>query len=407
MVKYIHSTRHPVLNDAGEVIEIVGTTIDMTEQKRAEEELHAAETRFRISVDHLTDALFIHDDQDDQGRIIDVNQQACDSLGYTREELIGMTAFDYDPSLDATFNLSIKERLARGEIFSFERVHRRKDGTEFPVEVRVRPFWHGDRRFGLGLVRDISERKHAEAERERLRQIEEDLARMNRVSMMGELTASLAHEIKQPIAAAVSNAEACLQWLARDQPDLAEVREAATEMVKEARRTADIVSRTRSLFRKEEMKREIIDLNQVISDTVFLIHEEADRRSISVRTELDAELPRISGDRVQLQQLLINLMLNGLEAMNGTAGELVIRSQRHEEGLAMISVTDIGVGLPVRGSDKIFDAFFTTKPQGTGMGLAISRSIVESHGGRVWAEPNTGRGTTFYLTLPSELAEGA
>jgi signal transduction histidine kinase len=178
-------------------------------------------------------------------------------------------------------------------------------------------------------------------------------------------------------------------------------------MVKEARRTADIVSRTRSLFKKEEMKREIIDLNQVISDTVFLIHEEADRRSISVRTELDAELPRISGDRVQLQQLLINLMLNGLEAMNGTAGELVVRSQRHEEGLPMISVSDAGIGLPVGESDKIFDAFFTTKPQGTGMGLAISRSIVESHGGRVWAAPNTGQGTTFHFTVPSELAEGA
>jgi PAS domain S-box-containing protein len=407
ILKYIHSIRHPVLNDAGEIAEFLGTLIDVTEQKRAEDELHAAETRFRISVDHLTDAIFIHDDQDNEGRIIDVNQRACDSLGYTREELIGMTAFDYDPSLDATFNLSIKERLARGEIFSFERVHRRKDGTEFPVEVRVRPFWHGDHRFGLGLVRDISERKRAEAERERLRQIEEDLARINRVSMMGELTASLAHEIKQPIAAAVSNAEACLQWLARDQPDLAEVREAATEMVKEARRTADIVSRTRSLFKKEEMKREIIDLNQVIRDTVFLIREEADRRSISVRIELDAELPRISGDPVQLQQVLINLVLNGLEAMNGTAAELVVRSQRHEEGRPMISVSDAGIGLPVGESDKIFDAFFTTKPQGTGMGLAISRSIVESHGGRLWAAPNPGQGTTFHFTVPSELAEGA
>jgi PAS domain S-box-containing protein len=140
ILKYIHSIRHPVLNEAGEVVEFVGTMIDGTEQKRAEEEMRAAETRFRTSVDHLTDALFIHDDQDDRGTIVDVNQQACDSLGYTREELIGMTPSDYDARVDATFNLSIKERLARGEVFSFESAHKRKDGTVFPVEVRVRPF---------------------------------------------------------------------------------------------------------------------------------------------------------------------------------------------------------------------------------------------------------------------------
>jgi signal transduction histidine kinase len=259
----------------------------------------------------------------------------------------------------------------------------------------------------LALARNITDRKRTEAEREKLRQIEEDLARINRVSMMGELTASLAHEIKQPIAAAVSNAVACLQWLARDQPDLVEVREAAPEMVKEARRTADIVSRIRSLFKKEEMKREIINLNEVITDTVFLLREEADRRSTLVRTELEPELPKISADRVQLQQVLINLMLNGLEAPNGTAAELFVRLQRDEEDRPMISVCDTGIGLPIGGSDKIFDAFFTAKSQGTGMGLAISRSIVESHEGCRWAAANTGQWTTFYFTLPSELAEDA
>jgi signal transduction histidine kinase len=251
----------------------------------------------------------------------------------------------------------------------------------------------------LSVSRDITESKRAEQERERLHQIEADLARVNRVSTMGELTASLAHEIKQPITAAVNNAEACLQWLARDQPDLLEMREAATEMVQAARRAAEIVTRTRSLFKREEIKREVIDLNEVISDALFLIREETDRRSISVRTELDAKLPRISGDPVQLQQVLINLMLNGLEAMNDIRGELIVRSQQDEEGRLLISVSDVGTGLPVGGGDKIFDAFFTTKPQGTGMGLAISRSIVESHGGRLWATANSGQGATFYFTL--------
>jgi signal transduction histidine kinase len=257
------------------------------------------------------------------------------------------------------------------------------------------------------LGRDISERKRAEQEREKLRQIDADLAHMNRVSMMGELTASLAHEIKQPIAAAVSNAEACLQWLARDQPDLVEVREAATEMVKEARRGAEIITRIRSLFKKEEITRAVLDLNEVITDTVYLIRDEADRRLISVQTELDAELPKIAADRVQLQQVLINLMLNGLEAMTGTSGALVIKSQRDEEGRPLISVCDVGIGLPTGKGDKIFDAFFTTKTHGTGMGLAISRTIVESHGGRLWATANSGQGTTFYFTLANELMEVA
>jgi signal transduction histidine kinase len=257
------------------------------------------------------------------------------------------------------------------------------------------------------LARDISERKRAEQERHRLRQMEEDLARINRVSMMGELTASLAHEIKQPIAAAVSNAEACLQWLALGQPDLADVREAAVEMVREARRAAEIMTRIRALFEKEKITRAVLDLNEVITDTVSLVREEADRSSISVRAELDAELPRISADRVQLQQVLMNLMLNGLEAMKGTSGELIIRSQRDEEGRPLISVGDVGMGLPVGEEDKIFNAFFTTKPQGTGMGLAISRSIVESHGGRLWATANSGPGATLYFSLPNEVAEGA
>jgi signal transduction histidine kinase len=161
------------------------------------------------------------------------------------------------------------------------------------------------------------------------------------------------------------------------------------------------------MFKKDEMKREVLNLNEVISDTVSLIHEEADRRSISLRTELDAELPRIMADRVQLHQVLINLMLNGLEAMNETRGELVIRSQQDEEGRPLISVSDLGPGLPVGGRDKIFDAFFTTKPQGTGMGLAISRAIVESHGGRLWATGNPDRGATFQFTLPLERAASA
>jgi signal transduction histidine kinase len=221
------------------------------------------------------------------------------------------------------------------------------------------------------------------------------------------MAASLAHEIKQPIAAAVSNAEACLQWLARDQPDLVELHEAATETVKEARRAAEIITRISSFFRKERARPEALDINEVISEMVPLVREEAMHRSISLRTQLGTNLPKVSADRVQLQQVLMNLMLNGIEAVKDTTGELTVQSQQDEDGRVLISVSDTGVGLPAENADRIFDAFFTTKPQGTGMGLAITRSIIESHGGRLWASPNADRGTTFYFTLRNEMAAPA
>jgi signal transduction histidine kinase len=259
----------------------------------------------------------------------------------------------------------------------------------------------------VGTVIDITERKRADEEREKLHQLEADLAHVNRVSMMGELAASLAHEIKQPIAAAVSNAEACLHWIARDQPDLVEAHEAATETVNEARRAADIITRIRSLFQKEQPRREPLDINEVISEMVSIVREEARRHAISLRTLLCSNLPRVSADRVQLEQVLMNLMLNGIEAMREMTGELTIKTQRDEHGHVLISVSDIGVGLPAENVAKIFDAFFSTKAQGTGMGLAISRSIIESHGGRIWATANAGRGTTFHCMLPNEIGASA
>jgi PAS domain S-box-containing protein len=402
-IKYLLSKRHPVFDGTGDLAEIIGTIVDVTERKRSEELLRESEGRFRTSVDHLTDALFIHNDQDDKGRVIDANQQACDSLGYTREELIGMTAFDYDPSVDASFNVSIRERLARGEIFSFESVHRRKDGTEFPVEVRVRPFRHGDHRFGLALARNITDRKRAEAELERLRQLEADLAQINRVSMMGELAASLAHEVKQPIAAAATNAKTSLRWLQREPPDIGEAREAVSRIVKDVLRAADIIDRNRSLYRRDTPKREMLNLNELIREMIVLLRDAASRHSVSIRAELDGALPTVTGDRVQMQQVLMNLMLNGIEAMKDTGGELTIRSKKTEDPQILLSVSDLGVGLPVENAERIFDAFFTTKEQGTGMGLSISRRIIESHGGRLWATANQGRGATFHFIVPTEV----
>jgi signal transduction histidine kinase len=248
------------------------------------------------------------------------------------------------------------------------------------------------------------ERKLAREERERLRHAQAELAHINRVTTMGELTASLAHEVNQPIAAAITDANTCLRWLNRDHPDVEEAREAASRMAKDATRAGEIISRIRLVFRKGTLQRALVDVNEVIREMVALLRSEATRFSVSVRTEL-ADLPQVMADRVQLQQVLMNLMINGIDAMKDVDGtrELIIRSERADDGQLMVSVSDTGVGLPRQQADQIFNAFFTTKPQGTGMGLRISRSIVESHGGRLWATDNSPRGASFHLALPTEV----
>jgi PAS domain S-box-containing protein len=260
----------------------------------------------------------------------------------------------------------------------------------------------------VGALTDITERRRAEEERERLRQVQADLAHVTRMTTMGELTASLAHEIKQPISAAVTDAKTCLRWLGRDVPDVPEAREAASRLVKDVTRAADIIGRVSLLFKKGALQRELVDVNELIREMIILLRSEANRYSISIRTELAEDLPRVMADRVQLQQVFMNLMLNGIDAMKETTAgvELTIKSEA-DHGQLLISVSDTGVGFPPEQADLIFRAFFTTKDSGTGMGLPISRSIIESHGGRLWAAGASGRGATFQFTLPSTLAAHA
>ena len=260
----------------------------------------------------------------------------------------------------------------------------------------------------VGTQVDVTERKRAEQEREKLHQLEADLARINRLSTMGELTASLAHEIRQPIAAAVTDANTCLRWLERAEPDVEEGRQAAGRVVTDVTRAADIISSIGVLFKKGAAPRERIDVNQVIREMIVMLRSEANRHGISMRTELGADLPHVMAVRVQLQQVLMNLMLNGIDAMKGASGghELTITSAAGD-GHLLISVGDTGAGLRPEHADRIFDAFFTTKDQGIGMGLPISRSIVESHGGRLWVTANSPRGVTFQFSLPQAVATHA
>ena len=290
--------------------------------------------------------------------------------------------------------------FASGEPFEEEMRIRRTDGEYRWFLCRCVPL--RDKRGKVvkwyGAATDIQDRKRAE-------QLQTDLAHTNRVSILGELVASISHELAQPITATINNAKASLRWLQRDPPDLMQVRKGTESIVEAGSFASEIIDRLRSLYKKAPPKRELVTINAVIGEMVLLLRGEANEYAVSIRTDLAADLPKITADRVQLQQVLMNLMLNGIEAMKETGGVLTVKTGRSEGGQVLISVSDTGVGLPAERADEIFNAFFTTKPQGSGMGLAISRSIVESHGGRLWATSHDGRGATFHFTLPTAVVE--
>jgi len=297
------------------------------------------------------------------------------------------------------------EGVHAGQGFAFEtRSLRAQDGTyrwHLQQAVVLRDVEGKALKF-VGTTTDIDDQKRTE---ETLRQALSDLARINRVTTMGELTASLAHEISQPTSGVILNAKTCLRSLRSDRPDLDLVRAAVTRIERDAQRSAEIIARIRAQFEKGAPKRQALDVNEMIRETVALLRDQAMRYSIPVRTELAADLPDIVGDRVQLQQVTMNLIVNSIEAMKDVDGsrELVIKSQRAEHEQIHVSVSDTGPGFPPDLAEQIFDPFFTTKPHGTGMGLRISRSIIESHGGRLWAVSSPGRGATLHLNLPAAI----
>jgi len=409
-IKQIHGIGHPVLSRNGELVQVVGTMVDVTERRLAEAYLRRNESYLAQAqrLAHMGSWAW-----DATGRnAVYVSEEWCRIYGFDPKD--GMPCWEQrlqrvHPEDRARFQLTIDRAVA--------------EKSDYDVEFRILPP-HAQGRYihsvghpilgssgelvqFVGVSMDVTESKRAEQEHERLRQELANLAHLNRVSTIGELTASLAHEIKQPIGAAVTNADACVRLLDRDQSDVPEAREAALEMAKDARRAAEIIDRVRSLYQKGSSQLETIEVNEVIGGMVVMLQKEADRRSVRIRTDLAGELPKVMADRVQLQQVLMNLMINGIEAMLGTSGELTIKSKLADDGQLLISVTDTGVGLPTENADQVFNPFFTTKSQGTGLGLAITRSIVESHGGRIWATGNSGRGATFSFTLPGRVAVAA
>src|SRR5271168_2470768 len=390
----IHVVAHPVFNQPGDLVEYVGTVMDVTERKRADEKLRQSEA-YLAEAQKLTHTGSWAWDVAER-RALHLSEEWYRIYGFDPEE--GMLTWEKrEGRIHPDDRTGLRQAIERA-------INKKSD---YEIEYRIllpagavrhlRSVGHpvldasGNLVQFVGSSTDITERRQAE---EALRQAQADLTRISRVTTMGELTASVAHEVNQPIAAAATDANTCLRWLARDQPDLEEARAAASRVVKDAARAAEIMSRIRSLFKKEISQRELVDVNEIIRGMIELLGGEATRYSISMRTELAEDIPQIMGDRVQLQQVTMNLIMNSIDAMKDVDGtrEIAIMSQRAEHEQLQVSVSDTGIGLPAQRVDQIFDAFFTTKPHGTGMGLRISRSIVESHGGRLLAEHNSPRG---------------
>jgi PAS domain S-box-containing protein len=331
------------------------------------------------------------------------NRGAEQLYGFSRKEAIGRSSHELLQSKHPQTMAGVEKTLERDGEWTGELTHTTRDGRKIIVESRHVLMSETDgRRLVLETNRDITDRKRAEAE---LREAMADLAHVSRVTTMGELTASLAHEVNQPITAAVTNANTCVRWLAGDTPNIDEARDAAIRSAKDGTRAAEIISRIRLLFKKGITERELVDVNEVIREMVVLLRGEATRYSVSIRTDLATDLPQLMADRVQLQQVMLNLIMNSIDAMKDVDGtrELTIKSQRAENEQLLMSVSDSGVGLPPQQAGEIFNAFFTTKLQGTGLGLSISRSIIESHSGRLWAADNPPRGASFCFTLPTKV----
>jgi PAS domain S-box-containing protein len=396
-----HLQQAVVLRDvAGKVVKFVGTTTDIDDQKRAQEKLRASESDLLKALDSIPGWVATFSPT---GHADFFSRRILEYFGKTREEVIAWATNDIvHPDDLPRIAVDFANSFITGDPLDSELRYRRADGVYRWFQVRMVPTRNTDGELArwYSLVTDIDDQKRAE---EALRQTQGDLARINRVTTMGELTASLAHEISQPTSGVILNAKTCLRSLGSDRPDLDLVRAAVTRIERDAERSAAIIARIRAQFEKGAPKRPALDVNEMIRETVALLRDQAMRYNIPVRTELAADLPNIVGDRVQLQQVAMNLIVNSIEAMKDVDGarELVIKSQRAEHEQVLVSVSDTGPGFPPDLAEQIFDPFFTTKPHGTGMGLRISRSIIESHGGRLWAVGSPGRGATFHLNLPA------
>jgi PAS domain S-box-containing protein len=378
-----------------------GVMVDITKRKRTDDAL-----MMQASLLNLThDTVFVRDMND---VITYWNRGAEELYGWKKEQAIGRISHQLTQTIFPAPLKDINEELLRNGRWEGELTHSKRDGTQVVVASR----WSLQRDQGerpmaiLETNHDITERKRAE---EALSKAQAELAHITRVLTMGELAASIAHEINQPLTAVVTNGNACLRWLTRSQPDLEEAKDAVRRIIRDGKRASEVIDRIRALLKRTETNRLPLDINEVIQETIALAQNEARRRSVAFQTDLARDLPSVLGDRIQLQQVILNLIVNGLEAMSSTSEasrQLLIKTQRHDSNEILVSVTDSGIGLEPEDAQRLFEPFFTTKNDGMGMGLSISRSIIETHGGHLWAVPNSDTGATFQFTVPTTALPG-
>lgn len=403
-IRFVHVRDDAAYDGAGRAIRVFGTVQDITERRRAEALLHAQAQEIRAIVENSPDIIVRYDL--DLHRTY-VNPAFVKATGLPREALLGREIAspanqgisNATPEEIALLRESLKRVRDTGQPLDVETswlmpIGRRSFASHFEPEFDTQ----GKLRSVLGISRDITELKAGE---EKLRQMEAELARMSQLTIMGELAASIAHEINQPLAAVVTNANASLRWLAAAPPNLDEAREAVLRIIRDGNRAGNVIARIRTLLKKGEPVRAPLNINEVVQETIALTQPELARRKVLLQLALASELPRLQADRIQLQQVLLNLMVNALDSLSGVADRVLhIRTEYQAPDAVRVAVKDTGIGVDREQSERLFQAFFTTKPQGLGMGLAISRSIIEAHGGRLWMTPNEGPGVTFQFTLP-------
>jgi PAS domain S-box-containing protein len=402
-IKYVRAVAR-AMRDASGHVEFVGSVSDITATKEAERKLRDSEQRFRDYAETASDWFW------ETGPDHRVTQVSEHSETLTAPAgLIGLTRWDIAPDADLEPEKWRQHRAALDAHIPFrDLVYRSRDRNGQPIYVRTsgKPFFDANGAFlgYRGVCTDVTAAIRADQAEQALRKAQAELAHVTRVTTLGELTASIAHEINQPLAAVIANADACLGWLRRSPPDLKAARRSVEWIIEDGKRASDVIRHVRALAKRNDIEMAPLDLSAVVREAVALVQREMASHAVSVRMELSSALARIFGDRIQLQQVLINLIMNGIEAMadvHDRPRELAIRSAAEANGTVLVSVADCGVGISEEAMDRLFTPFFTTKSGGLGMGLSICRSIIEAHGGRLSAFANREHGATFQIALPA------
>uniref|UniRef100_UPI003FD8E94B PAS domain S-box protein n=1 Tax=Acidocella sp. TaxID=50710 RepID=UPI003FD8E94B len=397
-------SRVPVLIGAASFDETgkqgVAFVLDLTERKRADQALRESEEQWKAVFENNPTMYFM---VDPTGTIMSVNPFGAEHLGYTADELIGRPVqslfHEADREIVRRHMASCLEQLGHASSWELRKI--RKDGEVLWVRETARAMLIKKQPVVLIVCEDISERKLAE---EAVRKVQMELAHANRVATMGQFTSSIAHEVSQPIAATIMSAQAALHWLGAEPPALEEVRQALERIVKNGSLAGEVIDKIRALIKKAPPRKDCLDINEAIREVIELTRSEAVKNSVSVQTHLADGLPLIEGDRVQLQQVILNLLINAVQAMSGVSEggrELLISTARDEPNGVLVAVQDSGPGIAPEVLERLFEPFYTTKPGGLGLGLSICRSIIEVHGGRLWVSENVPHGAIFHFTVPA------